>query len=237
MDNFIQTTIDPELFEISDVLSDNACFYRAVANYIYFAVPSEKPSSVKRFYNWGTTKPIENCLSKYCPVQEDLARFIQRKIVKYVKEHPEQIIPQTGTSLENSIDIVHELTLDEYLDYYKLFAGDIDVDQLDLDEEFIVDRWGSFIEQSVISDIIQCPIIVFNTQRFDKKNNKLSNGKITNNKAEKGVRLRVSAVIGEKYLKKKLPIFIIWREYLNNGHYLVCYPKDTSKINEIIDMI
>ena len=48
--------------------------------------------------------------------------------------------------------------------------------------------------------------------------------------------MRVSEEIGERYLKKKMPIFLIWREYLNNGHYLVCYPKDTSKINEIIDM-
>lgn len=237
MEEFIQTTIDPELFKIEDVTGDNACFYRAVANFTYFATPSDKLNQIKRFYNWGNVKDLEKTLGHYSETQENLARFIQKKIVSYIKNNPKEIIPQTGTSIENSIDIVHELTLDEYLDYYKLFAGDIDIDQLDLDEEFIVDRWGSFIEQHVISEIIKCPIIVFNTQRYDTKHNKLVNGKITHNKAEKGVRLRVSAVIGEKYLHTKMPIFIIWREYLNNGHYLVCYPKDTNKISEIITRI
>mgnify|MGYP001171953104 FL=1 len=237
MEEFNQSTIDPELFKIEDVTGDNACFYRAVANYTYFATPSDKINLIKRFYNWGKVKDIQKTLGHYSETQEDIARFIQNKIVKYVKNNPQEIIPQTGTSIENSIQIVHELTLDEYLEYYKLFAGDIDMDQLDLDEEFIVDRWGSFIEQHVISEIIKCPIIVFNTQKYDKRHNKIINGKITSNKAEKGVRLRVSAVIGEKYLHTKMPIFIIWREYLNNGHYLVCYPKDTTKINEILKLI
>ena len=237
MDEFIHSTLDPELFKIEDVTGDNACFYRAVANFTYFATPSDKINSIKRFYNWGKTKDLDKTLGRYSETQEDIARFIQNKIVKYVRNNPKEVIPQTGTSIQNSIQIVHELTLDEYLDYYKLFAGDIDIDQLDLDEEFIVDRWGSFIEQHVISEIIKCPIIVFNTQRYDTKHKKLVNGKITNNKAEKGVRLRVSAVIGEKYLHTKMPIFIIWREYLNNGHYLVCYPKDVSKIDEIVSKI
>jgi len=241
MDEFIGSTIDPDLFKIEDVLGDNACFYRAIANYIYFATPGSKSHSIKRFHNWGNTKQLDECLGNYSPMQEDLARFIQNKIVKYVRRHSQQIIPQTGTTIENSIELVHELTLDEYLDYYKLFAGDIDIDAMDEDEDyddkFVVDRWGSFIEQSVISDIIGCPIIVFNTQKYDTRYNKIINGKITNNNAETGVRLRISAVIGEKYLNDKLPIFLIWREYLNNGHYMVCYPKDVPNIKELLNLI
>jgi len=237
MENFIQSTIDPNLFRIEDVLSDNACFYRSIANFIHYAVPSDKMNSIKRFTNWGSVKEIDKCLGQYSPEQDELARFIQRKIVNYVKNNPDLIIPQTGTTLENSIQLIHELTLDEYVDNYKIFAGDIDIENNESDEEFLIDRWGSFIEQTIISDIIKCPIIVFNTQRFDTRNNKIVNGKIRNNKAEKGVRLRVSAIIGENYMMKKLPIFLIWREYLNNGHYMVCYPKDATNIKELLNLI
>ena len=237
MENFIQSTIDPNLFRIEDVLGDNACFYRSIANFIHYAVPSDKMNSIKRFTNWGSVKEIDKCLGQYSPEQDELARFIQRKIVNYVKNNPDLIIPQTGTTLENSIQLIHELTLDEYVDNYKIFAGDIDIENDESDEEFLIDRWGSFIEQTIISDIIKCPIIVFNTQRFDTRNNKIVNGKIRNNKAEKGVRLRVSAIIGENYMMKKLPIFLIWREYLNNGHYMVCYPKDATNIKELLNLI
>lgn len=237
MENFIQSTIDPNLFRIEDVLSDNACFYRSIANFIHYAVPSDKMNSIKRFTNWGSVKEINKCLGQYSPEQDELARFIQRKIVNYVKKNPDLIIPQTGTTLENSIQLIHELTLDEYVDNYKIFAGDIDIENDESDEEFLIDRWGSFIEQTIISDIIKCPIIVFNTQRFDTRNNKIVNGKIRNNKAEKDVRLRVSAIIGENYMMKKLPIFLIWREYLNNGHYMVCYPKDATNIKELLNLI
>jgi len=53
MEEFIQSTIDPELFKIEDVTGDNACFYRALANFTYFATPSSKMNSIKRFYSWG----------------------------------------------------------------------------------------------------------------------------------------------------------------------------------------
>lgn len=240
MNEFNHQTIDPSLFTISDVICDNACFYRAIANYIYYATPHDNLTNIKRFYSWGNTKSVEKVNSKmgqYSKIQNNLAEFIQRKIVDYVEKHKDSILPQTGMSIENSIALIHELTLDEYLLYYDVFAGDIDLNQCIGSEEFHINRWGSIIEQYVISKIIGCPIIVFNTQRFDTRNNKIVNGKIRNNKAEKGVRLRVSAIIGESYMMKKMPIFLIWREYLNNGHYMVCYPKDIDNIKNLLNLI
>ena len=236
MDEFIQNTVDPELFNISDVENDNACFYRAIANYIYFAVPHENMTNIKRFYSWGKTKStdlVNQTMGRYSSKQDILARFIQNKIVKYVENNPQEIIPQTGMTIEQSIEMIHELTLEEYLSYYEVFAGDIDINQ-DLDnEEFYIDRWGSIIEQYVISQLIKCPVIVFNTQKYDTKYNKIINGKIIHNKPEKGVRLKLSALIGTEFMNR-LPIIIIWREYHNNGHYLVSYPKNTKEILQII---
>lgn len=235
MNEFIQNTVDPLLFDIDDVANDNACFYRAIANYIYFAVPHDKMRNIKRFYSWGKTKPVETVqceLGKYSDIQDELARFIQQKIVTYVKTHPSEIIPQIGMSIEQSIDLIHGLSLNEYLTYYDVFAGDLDMDQDLENEEFYIDRWGSLIEQYIISKIIGCPIIVFNTQRYDDRYKKIINGKIINGKPENGVRLKLSAVIGKENFPERLPIYLIWREYNKHGHYLVSYPKDPEKIQQ-----
>ena len=45
---FIQNTIDPDNFQIDNVEGDNACFYRALANYIYYAVPETNINKLKK---------------------------------------------------------------------------------------------------------------------------------------------------------------------------------------------
>lgn len=240
MEDFNRETIDPALFEIGNVICDNACFYRSVANYMYFATPHTNPTNIKRFYGWGQTKQIDDVntvMGSYSELQDNLAEFVQRKIVKYVEEHRGDIIPQTGMSIENSIELIHDLSFDEYILYYTVFAGDIDMDQDLENEECYVDRWGSIVEQYVISKIIGRPIMVYNTQRYDTEHNKISNGKISNNKPQKNVRLRLSAMVGETSLKKdKLPIFLIWREYNKNGHYMAIYPKNPDSIMTDINL-
>ena len=154
----------------------------------------------------------------------------------YIENYKDDILPQTGMSIENSIELIHEITYDEYISYYEVFAGDVDINQDLENEEYYIDRWGSIIEQYVISKIIKAPIIVFNTQRYDTRYNKISNGKIINNKAQKGVRFKISAIVGEEYIGKKLPVFLIWREYNKNGHYMAIYPKNSSSIMQNINM-
>lgn len=237
MEDFEKNTINPDFFQIDNVENDNACFYRALANYTYFATPHDKLNLLKRFYGWGKTKDIDRVIEKYGRYsndQDQLARFLQRKIVKYIENNPQEIIPQTGMTIEDSIQLIHNISFEEYLSYYKEFAGDINIDD-ELDEtDSYIDRWGSIIEQYVISKIISCPIYVYNSQKYDKKYNKIVNGKIIKNKPEKNVRLRLTSIIGQEYIGHKMPIFLLWREYHNNGHYLVCYPKNISDISSII---
>ena len=42
MEYFLNNTIEPNLFKISDVPYDNACFYSAISKYVHFAVPHEE---------------------------------------------------------------------------------------------------------------------------------------------------------------------------------------------------
>ena len=39
---------------------------------------------------------------------------------------------------------------------------------------------------------------------------------------------------GKKYIGKKLPIFLIWREYYGEGHYMTLLPKSPVDIMKYI---
>ena len=236
---FDLTTIDPSLFQIQDVIGDNACLYRALANYVYFATSPKSIRQILKFNDWGNIKNIDEVtreLGVYSDTQNSIAKEIQDLIVNYIADHPYDKIPQVADmTIENAIPVIHGISWEEYLAYYSDFAGSADImAEIDADG-YSVDRWGSTIEQYAISKIIECPVIVFNSQRWDNKYNKIVNGKIVKNKAQKDVRLKPTMIIGEEYLGKKLPIYLIWREYKNNGHYLVLYPKDPEQVQKIID--
>lgn len=238
---FTLSTIDPDLFQIQDVIGDNACLYRALANYIYYASPHKSLRQILKFQDWGKIKNIADVtanLGVYSEIQNSLAKEVQDLIVNYIADHPDDSIPQIADmTIENAIPLIHGISWEEYLAYYSQFAGGIDT-IAEFDEDgYSIDRWGSTIEQYAISKIIGCPVIVFNTQRWDNKYSKIVNGKIVNNKAQKDVRLRPTIIIGKELLGQKLPIYLIWREYKSNGHYLVVYPKNPDIVNELVQNI
>ena len=236
---FNLTTVDPSLFQIQDVIGDNACLYRALANYIYYATSPKSIRQILKFNDWGNVKNIEDVtreLGVYSDTQNQIAKEIQDLIVNYVADHPGDKIPQVANmTIEDAVPVIHGISWEEYLAYYSDFAGSADImAEIDADG-YSVDRWGSTIEQYAISKIIECPVIVFNSQRWDTKYNKIVNGKIVKNKAQKDVRLKPTMIIGQEYLGKKLPIYLIWREYKSNGHYLVLYPKNKEIVQKIIN--
>ena len=58
---FLSNTIKPDIFKICNVESDNACFYRAVANYIYYAQPEKQIKTLRKLHpsiinQWGQVK-------------------------------------------------------------------------------------------------------------------------------------------------------------------------------------
>jgi len=229
---FIKNTIATDQFIIQDVIGDNACFYRAVANYIYFAQSNSTNSIeiIKTFKNWGDIGKLEN-INEGNIFQTELAEYLQKIIYNYIKANPTKTLPFIGDmTIMDAIPFIHNITYKEYLDYYSLCA----FKEYD-DDDFVIDRWGSSLEVFIVSEIIKCPIIVFNTQTWSKRYKKIINGKIIKNKPEKNVRLKPSVVVGKKYIGKRLPIYLIWREYHGNGHYMTLYPKNNTDIlNAII---
>ena len=72
---FNNSTIDTSHFEIDDVLNDNACFYRAISNGIYFGTSDTSERTMLSMKNWGKlTDKVKAILVIYWK-QEILARF------------------------------------------------------------------------------------------------------------------------------------------------------------------
>ena len=180
MDDFIQETIMPDLSTIQDVENDNACFYRSIANGLYYGSPYKSIKHILSMKNWGKVKNIEevsNAYGKISDKQSSLARELQKKILMFVKNNKNLIVPILGDILlKDAIMMIHGLTWEEYVSYYEIYAGDIDPNLLKLEEDtelLYIDRWGSILEQWITSKILQVSIIVFNSQKWDNKYNKI----------------------------------------------------------------
>ena len=90
---FIKNTIPTDLFKIQNVKGDNACFYRAVANYIYFAQSNNTKDIdlIKTFKKWGDADKLENIKDENL-YQDELAEYLQKIIHDYIKKNPVLIL-------------------------------------------------------------------------------------------------------------------------------------------------
>ena len=221
---FINKTIEPNKFIIEDVLGDNACFYRCLSNIIYY----NNHNDISFGY--------------YSEEQDNFARDIQNEIVNWLFTNRNKEINDLSLKVKdlvidthdmfNSYDLdnisgddIFEKLMVEYLERYSKFAGDF------MENEY--DRWAGACEQYAISEILKKPIYIYVSKKYNTKNKKIENGKIRNNKAEKGVRLQLYQVFGEKYDKNDKNdnnynngIHILYKNTKNcEGHYMCLYKK------------
>ena len=102
MQSFNNSTINPERFYIENVLSDDACFYRAIANSInyQYKFKDNLDSVFNKLGEWIETKDYEN-IDFYMwghkgELQEELARLTQQVIRKWLYENQETKIDDLG---------------------------------------------------------------------------------------------------------------------------------------------
>ena len=231
-EEFFDNTIEPSEIKIDNVIGDNACLYRAVANSLYFNSPFRTISTIIRKKIFNKNKKVDDIYGEYSDDQDEFARNIQELILEYVKSNKFKKIKMFGDmEIVNLIKLFHNIEYDEYIEIYDIFAGDY-CDNIQID-----DRWGSILELYIISDIFKIPIIIFNSQKWDFVKNKIVNGKISRNRCEKNVRLRISSIIGKEYLNYNNPICLIWKILNKSGHYMAAYPYSVNNIKKQIDNI
>ena len=232
MNQFLVDTFSTYHFSIHDVIADNACMYRAVAVYMYMMSPYHRNDYILSKRKWGIFKDIEKLplmIDETTIQNNSLSKKIHELTYDYIIKHMEYPINMLGDILvKDAIPMIHNISCDEYIKYYKFFPNS------DIGQNFEFDLWGSTLEQWAISEIFQIPIIVFTSQRWDEKKLKVCNGKIIKGKPNKNVRLKVLTVIGSEFISDDVsPIYLIWRNHNRNGHYLACFPKNENIKNMI----
>ena len=162
-EQFDNETLPVDPTDIINTRGDGACFYRVCAKYIL--------SHSELFPDI----PVEAVQS-----EDELARFIQQRIVDFIELNPDTAISQLGgQTLEDAVTGTHEdiSSFEEYITIYQQFAGEPDYI---IDETFlngrkkkckipIPDRWGSSLEQLVFSMIYGVKMNVHILQKFDKR--------------------------------------------------------------------
>ena len=227
MELFNNNTIDPSIFIIKDVINDNSCLYRALANTLHLRM--DKEENIVNFNRPDNIINDEN-FSYDGILQEEIARELQEKAYHWIVSNLDKEYPLLGINISDMITHCHEMSVEDYISYYKFFAGDLIVRNIKRNNktisELVPNRWGSILELYALSILYSVPICVYISQKYDIKNDKIITGKIRNEKAEKGVRFRMSELVGEEFLDKTPPIFILWRKTQCGPHYMSLYPKE-----------
>ena len=168
--------------------------------------------------------------------EKELARKTQKDTYEWVLNHLDKIYPELNITISDMILNCHEMCVDDYIEYYKYFAGDLVIMKIKkgdiITTEVMPNRWGSTLELYAISNIYKVPICVFMSQKYDTKKEKCVTGRLRNTKVEKGVRFKLSEVIGKEHIKNKTPIIILWRKTREGGHYMSLYPYKELWLDE-----
>lgn len=264
MEKFQQTTIDADLFQVEDVQNDNACCYRAIANGLNYLSGKKSSADILRDSIFSRTKKLDHIFRDpdwgfEGDEQENLARELQSLAYQWVKDHPKESINMTGNgededlsmSVEDLVCLTHDLSFAEYLNNYQYFAGDIIIHS-DSDGEgdnranpdnpselaspnIMEERWGGYIEQVAISQYFQIPIVILVPQRYDQRRNKIYTGVIYRNKPYKGVRYKISQIVGKEFLRgENHPLYLVWKKTETGPHYMAIYPYHSKKCKQLV---
>lgn len=212
---FNRETIEPNIFFFENVLGDNACFYRAISNNIR--------------YNYLNLKKGKVDLTLV--EQTKFSRDIQYTCYKWVEKNQKKKIKlgvdnDLEISVEDLVEITHNINLENYLENYKNFSGSlVFTDNFNI----LSNRWGGYIEQVAISQSLQQPIIILSLQKFNEKTGKIICGRFINNKPYKNTRLRIIQIIGKEFLDiNNSLITLLWRKNSQGDHYISVYPKNNK---------
>lgn len=239
---FEKNTVDPKQLWVENVIDDNACCYRALANGLFhrsFYSTTEDILEHKEEWNLFKEDTMEDDEWGFWGDEQDkMAKYIQQEIVKFIDKHQDtkldtfsdKFAPYDMTFSE-LIMMTHGLNITEYIALYSMFAGEEAFITTEFgDIEMADDRWGGLPEQIAFSFRFKVPIIVYACQKYSDRYKKIIAGRIRNNKAEKGVRYMVSQCIGVEFLKTTPPILLLWKKSVKGDHYMALYQKYANQV-------
>jgi len=202
-------------FEFLEVSADGACLFRCLSIWLFYSSKQDLQDVKRKFLATEYFREditlflsdyddIADCLTDpdYIlddDVEGDIARGVQQVIVNFIRANPKiNIAPiinpenKETITLEDLIQICHDMDFQNYILLYQRFAGDDDFIMTDVEDgsgnikqkKFeLNDRWGGIPELVVFAILFKANITIYVPQKFDKVSLKPVNvGKISKNK-------------------------------------------------------
>ena len=208
--NFEGKTSSRNVFDITDVDKDGACMYHCMALFIFrnikfFArmdimkdyieilkngknITDDVLANPKRLLEFITSLAEED----FDKVDDELSFYIQKLLKNWCVENSDRIIANFEIPLSTWILMTHEeiSSMQEYNQYYDVYAGDPDFILIPSDEKYksgkkkgeykmkkeeIPERWGGITELYAFNHLFETWIYVYNLKRFDRRNGKVFN--------------------------------------------------------------
>tara|TARA_Y100001970_G_C14161575_1_gene818854 strand:+ start:255 stop:965 length:711 start_codon:yes stop_codon:yes gene_type:complete len=221
-------------FIIEDVIDDDACFYRALANQLFYLSYYHKSIVILSKNNKLVTKKITqvlgNTLWSYQGYEQTkMAKVLQQRARNYIYKNKDIMIDDLGITAQELAIHTHNISsveqdyngwelIEIYNELYKTFAGD---DKQPSD--FI--PWGGASEQWALSEYLKMPIIVYMLHHYNKNKNKIYQGRIYKNTAARNSYFKPIQIFGLKYTNTSPSINLLFKKTKKGPHYLSLYEK------------
>lgn len=142
MERFQQESIEPCHFQVEDVIGDNACFYRALANGLAYLSEGHTCDQVLKETDFNHCKSLEDFYDNdewgFGGEEQDLlARELQERAYEWIAERPEDPVPVEGfeVSVSDLVEMIHNIPYETYVEIYQYFAGDLVIEEEEVEEE------------------------------------------------------------------------------------------------------
>jgi hypothetical protein len=228
----MEDTLPGNHFTVQDVQGDNACFFRSVANQLYFNSRYKKARIIYSKNNRIGRKSIDEALNSILwgfngKEQTRMAKLLQQAARKILYKNRDKTVSQLDIKVSDFVSMTHELhemreffpgweDIDIYNEIYKTFASERIFIKTDNGLEAIQERWGGASEQWALSHFLKMPITVYHLQGINGP------GKMRNMKPTKKSYFKRYQTFGQKYEDITPTLNILFR----NSHYLTLFEND-----------
>ena len=239
---FISDTLEKSSFIVENVADDNACFYRALGNQLFYRSCYDKAhiicSKNNRIRTKALDKVIDNELWGYDGKQQTkMAKILQQTARKILYKNRKKTVEELGITVNDFVIYTHDMSemydlfegwedIDIYNEIYKTFAGNNVMVRHNDKLLTLKERWGGAPEQWALSKYFKMPVVVYHLQKYNKHTNKIEQGRLWKDKPTKNSRFRVFQIFGAEYIGKTPPLNILFKKIRDGGHYYTLYEND-----------
>lgn len=165
LNNFLEETIDVNLFNQIKTFENGACLYNSMIKFLLLHKDNQIIKNNQHFVHL-----IEKCGCDETLLTKELQNILYLWIINNLDKN----IENCDTSIKDMILIAHFPyieSIDDYIKYYTIYAGDNDyiISEKNNKKINIPTRWGSLVEIYAFKELFNVNVFVYNKYKFVKR--------------------------------------------------------------------